>query len=105
MADALKVQIPQAFRLYEGVSDYNDGDFHGCYLFDDWRFGLGSEVIMQSNRLEIGRGFSAGISVVILAVILDRITQGIYKQEDGEAGGKRKGYFKGRKISQTLRSK
>ncbi len=46
--------------------------------------GLGHEVIIGINRLEIGRGFAAGISVVILAVILDRLTQGAYKQKGGE---------------------
>ena len=67
--------------------------------------GLGSEVIIAINRLEIGRGFSAGISVVILAVILDRITQGIYKQKDGETDGKRRSHFKSRKSGQALRFK
>lgn len=46
--------------------------------------GLGSEVMIGINRLEIGRGFAAGISVVIVAIILDRLTQGIYKQKGGE---------------------
>jgi ABC-type proline/glycine betaine transport system permease subunit len=38
--------------------------------------GLGMEVLQAVNRIEIGRGLVAGISVVILAVILDRLTQG-----------------------------
>ena len=38
--------------------------------------GLGMEVLNAVNRIEIGRGLVAGISVVILAVILDRMTQG-----------------------------
>jgi len=38
--------------------------------------GLGSEVLIGINRLEIGRGFTSGISIVIIAVIMDRLTQG-----------------------------
>jgi len=37
--------------------------------------GLGSEVLNGISRLEVGRGFVAGISIVILAIIMDRITQ------------------------------
>ena len=39
--------------------------------------GLGMEVLNAVNRIEIGRGLIAGGSVVVLAVILDRITQGL----------------------------
>lgn len=37
--------------------------------------GLGMEVLIGINRLEIGRGFTAGVAIVIVAVLLDRITQ------------------------------
>ena len=36
--------------------------------------GLGLEVLLAINRIEIGRGFEAGISIVLLAIIIDRIT-------------------------------
>lgn len=36
--------------------------------------GLGMEVLLAINRIEVGRGFEAGISIVILAIIIDRIT-------------------------------
>lgn len=39
--------------------------------------GLGMEVLIGVNRIEIGRGLISGTAVVILAVILDRITQGL----------------------------
>ncbi len=39
--------------------------------------GLGSEVLNGISRLEVGRGFIAGISIVILAIIMDRITQNL----------------------------
>ena len=38
--------------------------------------GLGMEVLNAVNRIEIGRGLVAGSCVVILAIILDRVTQG-----------------------------
>ena len=44
--------------------------------------GLGQEVLISINRLETGRGFSAGISIVILAIIIDRLTQGIMKNRE-----------------------
>ena len=42
--------------------------------------GLGQEVLISINRLETGRGFSAGISIVIIAIVIDRLTQGIFKK-------------------------
>lgn len=36
--------------------------------------GLGGEVVKALNRIDIGLGFEAGVSVVILAMILDRTT-------------------------------
>jgi len=36
--------------------------------------GLGMEVLLAINRVEIGQGFEAGISIVFLAIIIDRIT-------------------------------
>lgn len=37
--------------------------------------GLGMEVLIAINRTESGRGIIAGISIVILAIIIDRLTQ------------------------------
>jgi glycine betaine/proline transport system permease protein len=42
--------------------------------------GLGGEVWRAIQRNEAGMGFEAGIAVVILAMLLDRITQGIGRQ-------------------------
>lgn len=44
--------------------------------------GLGDEVIKGINRLESGRGFAAGIAIVILAIVMDRLTQGIYEDDE-----------------------
>ncbi|SHI25834.1 ABC transporter permease [Pollutimonas bauzanensis] len=37
--------------------------------------GLGYEVLQGINRLQVGRGVLAGLGIVILAIIFDRITQ------------------------------
>ncbi len=42
--------------------------------------GLGMEVLIGVNRMEIGRGVIAGTAVVIVAIILDRVTQGLVKK-------------------------
>ena len=61
--------------------------------------GLGMEVLEAVNRIEIGRGLVAGASVVILAIILDRLTQSwgsgdkkkrSRKKRDQETGGEQK---------------
>ena len=36
--------------------------------------GLGMEVLLAINRIEVGRGFEAGLSIVLLAIMIDRIT-------------------------------
>ncbi|MDD2388277.1 MAG: proline/glycine betaine ABC transporter permease [Desulfobacterales bacterium] len=36
--------------------------------------GLGLEVLLSINRIEIGRGVEAGLCIVFLAIIIDRIT-------------------------------
>ena len=37
--------------------------------------GLGSEIIRGVNRLEVGRAVRSGLAVLILAVVLDRLSQ------------------------------
>lgn len=39
--------------------------------------GLGMEVLWAINRIDIAKGFDAGLSIVFLAVIIDRISQGV----------------------------
>lgn len=43
--------------------------------------GLGEVVLKGITQMKIGLGFEGGIAVVILAIILDRITQGFVKQK------------------------
>ncbi len=42
--------------------------------------GLGQEVLLSINRIDVGRGFEAGASVVAMAIVIDRITQGIARK-------------------------
>jgi glycine betaine/proline transport system permease protein len=43
--------------------------------------GLGGEVWRGIQRMEIGDGFEAGLAIVIIAIILDRITQSFGKSD------------------------
>ncbi|KQY11503.1 ABC transporter permease [Rhizobium sp. Root482] len=45
--------------------------------------GIGNTVLTGIQRLDVGTGFEGGIAVVILAVILDRITQSLGKERAG----------------------
>ncbi|AFS78033.1 glycine betaine ABC transporter permease protein OpuAB [Gottschalkia acidurici 9a] len=44
--------------------------------------GLGVEVFRAVTRNEAGQGFASGLSMVILAIILDRITQSLTKEKN-----------------------
>ncbi|NLM29866.1 MAG: proline/glycine betaine ABC transporter permease [Methanomicrobiales archaeon] len=46
--------------------------------------GLGYQVLVGIQRVNIGMGFEAGLAIVIIAIILDRITQNLVPQHDGE---------------------
>jgi len=45
--------------------------------------GLGNTVLTGIQRLDVGTGFEGGLAVVILAVVLDRITQSFGKERSG----------------------
>jgi glycine betaine/proline transport system permease protein len=45
--------------------------------------GLGADVYRAVTQIQIGRGFEAGISIVVLAIILDRITQNVGRKKKG----------------------
>ena len=42
--------------------------------------GLGEEVLKATNRVDVGKGFEAGWAIVVLAIVIDRITQSIAKR-------------------------
>ncbi len=43
--------------------------------------GLGMQVLLAINRIEVGKGFQAGLSIVFLAIIIDRITFSFSKEK------------------------
>ena len=43
--------------------------------------GLGMEVLIAINRMESGRGIIAGFAIVIIAIIIDRLTQSMAQKE------------------------
>jgi len=44
--------------------------------------GLGMEVLISVNRIEMGRGLVSGMAVVIVAIILDRLSQSMAKEKE-----------------------
>ena len=44
--------------------------------------GLGMEVLIAINRTESGRGLIAGLSIVIIAIIIDRLTQSLTRKKE-----------------------
>ncbi len=44
--------------------------------------GLGGEVWRSIQRMEIGTGFEAGLAIVVIAIVLDRITQSFGKPNE-----------------------
>jgi glycine betaine/proline transport system permease protein len=48
--------------------------------------GLGMEVLLAIGRIEVGRGFEAGLSIVFLAIIIDRITYSFSKRKEHKVG-------------------
>ncbi len=50
--------------------------------------GLGLEVFQGLNRLDIGQAFVGGLGIVLLAMVLDRITQGLGDKAPGSRAAK-----------------
>lgn len=82
-----KVQIPQALKTI--MAGVNQTIMMAIAMVVTCSMiaapGLGAEVIMGINRLESGRGFAAGTAIVIVAIIMDRLTQGIIKAKEDDA--------------------
>lgn len=83
-----KVQLPQALpTIMAGVNQTTMmalamavvGSMVGAQ-------GLGERVLYAINRIDISLGFEAGISIVFLAIIIDRITDGIANRLQKQRG-------------------
>lgn len=74
----VKVQIPQALpTILTGVNQtlmMAMAMVVTCSMIG--ASGLGMEVLSSVNRIEVGRGLLAGAAVVIVAILMDRLTQG-----------------------------
>lgn len=75
----LKVQIPQALpTIMTGINQTTMMALAMVVIASMVGApGLGMEVMIAVSRLDIARGFEAGISIVFLAVIIDRLSQSI----------------------------
>lgn len=86
-----KVQIPQAMpTILTGVNQtlmMAMAMVVTCSMIG--ASGLGMEVLISVNRIEIGRGLLAGAAVVIVAILMDRLTQGWLKRKEDNADGRR----------------
>ncbi|MFP4112933.1 MAG: ABC transporter permease [Spirochaetota bacterium] len=47
--------------------------------------GLGMQVLLSINRVDIGTGFEAGLAIVFLAIIIDRITNAFARKRPANA--------------------
>ena len=78
-----KVQIPQAMpSIMAGINQtimMAMSMVVTCALIG--ANGLGMEILLATNRTEMGKALMPGIAIVIIAIILDRLTQGMVKKE------------------------
>lgn len=84
----IKVQIPQALpTIMTGVNQtIMMAMAMGVTTSMIGATGLGMEVLIAVNRIEIGRGLVSGTAIVIIAIILDRVTQGLAKHSEVSRG-------------------
>lgn len=80
------VQVPQALpTIMTGVNQtimMAMGMVVTCALIG--ANGLGMEILVATNRTEMGRALMPGVSIVFIAIILDRLTQGSLKKDGAE---------------------
>ena len=84
MQALFKVQIPQALpTIMTGVNQtlmMAMAMVVTCSMIG--ATGLGMEVLIGVQRTEMGRGLIAGSCVVIIAILMDRLTQGWFKEKE-----------------------
>jgi len=84
MQALIKVQIPQAIpTIMTGVNQtimMAMSMVVTCALIG--AEGLGLEILLATNRVEMGKALLPGIAIVMVAIILDRLTQGLIKKSE-----------------------
>lgn len=78
----LKVQLPQALpSIMTGINQTTMMALSMVVIASMvGAKGLGMEVLIAISRIDIARGFDAGLSIVIMAVIIDRLAQGVVRR-------------------------
>lgn len=89
MQTLIKVQIPQAIpTIMTGVNQtimMAMAMVVTCSLIG--AEGLGMEILVATNQVQVGRALLPGIAIVIVAVILDRLTQAAVKRSEVKVDG------------------
>lgn len=89
MQTLVKVQIPQAVpTIMTGVNQtimMAMSMVVTCALIG--ANGLGMEILVATNRVDMGKALFPGVCIVIMAVILDRLTQAAVKRSEVSADG------------------
>lgn len=89
MQTLVKVQIPQAKpTIMAGVNQtimMAMSMVVTCALIG--ANGLGMEILVATNQVQVGKSLLPGIAIVIVAVILDRLTQAAVKRSEVKADG------------------
>lgn len=89
MQTLVKVQIPQAApTIMTGVNQtimMAMSMVVTCALIGTK--GLGMEILVATNQVQMGRALVPGIAIVIVAVILDRLTQAAVKRSEVKTDG------------------
>lgn len=84
MQTLIKVQIPQAVSTI--MTGVNQTIMMAMSMVVTSAIigaqGLGLEILVATNRVEMGKALLPGISIVIIAIILDRLTQGLVKKNE-----------------------
>ena len=73
--------------IYGSASTASSESWMYSWPYDGSLPGLGNTVLTGIQRLDVGLGFEGGLGVVILAIILDRVTQSF----GGQGRGRRRG--------------
>ncbi|MCQ1528693.1 ABC transporter permease [Lutispora saccharofermentans] len=80
----IKVQIPQAMSTI--MTGLNQTIMMAMSMVVTCALiganGLGMEILLATNRTEMGKALMPGICIVIVAIILDRLTQGLVKNKE-----------------------
>lgn len=85
----VKIQIPQAIpTIMTGVNQtimMAMSMVVTCALIG--ANGLGMEILLATNRVDMGKSLLPGVCIVIVAIILDRLTQAVVKRSEDSLDG------------------